>query len=263
MALAAVFVAYVARRGAGPPGLGGRVPRPGRRRRWRFARRGDADRRRHGRHHAGAVGAQLHPVLRRRQEAHHRDLGYERIDVLTGAASPGSSASSSSWPAPPPCTPAGCTSSRPPTPRRRWRPWPGDLAGTPLRASGLIGAALLAAAILPLSTAYSICDFTGSEAALDSTLLARPGSSTSATSPSPTVAASWCSCRSAAGPAAGRPPRCSTPSSWCRCSSSCTCCRVTADDGRPRGQSRPLAAAQAVVVALVCGCVVLILLQVA
>ena len=32
---------------------------------------------------------------------------------------------------------------------------------------GLIGAALLAAAILPLSTAYSICDFTGAQAALD------------------------------------------------------------------------------------------------
>ena len=44
----------------------------------------------------------------------------------------------------------------------------GDLAGT-LFAVGLIGAALLAAAVLPLSTAYSICDFTGSEAALDCT----------------------------------------------------------------------------------------------
>jgi Mn2+/Fe2+ NRAMP family transporter len=45
-------------------------------------------------------------------------------------------------------------------------PIAGDLAGS-LFAVGLIGAALLAAAILPLSTAYSICDFTGSEAALD------------------------------------------------------------------------------------------------
>ncbi len=47
-------------------------------------------------------------------------------------------------------------------------PIAGDLAST-LFAVGLIGAALLAAAVLPLSTAYSICDFTGSEAALDST----------------------------------------------------------------------------------------------
>jgi Mn2+/Fe2+ NRAMP family transporter len=45
-------------------------------------------------------------------------------------------------------------------------PVAGDLAGT-LFAGGLIGAALLAAAILPLSTAYSVCDFTGSEAGLD------------------------------------------------------------------------------------------------
>ena len=45
-------------------------------------------------------------------------------------------------------------------------PVAGDLAGL-FFAIGLIGAALLAAAILPLSTAYSVCDFTGSEAALD------------------------------------------------------------------------------------------------
>ncbi|HET8561533.1 MAG TPA: divalent metal cation transporter [Marmoricola sp.] len=46
-------------------------------------------------------------------------------------------------------------------------PLAGHLAGT-LFALGLIGAALLAAAVVPLSTAYSICDLTGSEAALDS-----------------------------------------------------------------------------------------------
>ena len=48
-------------------------------------------------------------------------------------------------------------------------PLAGDLAGT-LFAVGLIGAALLAAAVLPLSTAYSVCDFTGSPAAVDLTL---------------------------------------------------------------------------------------------
>ena len=36
-----------------------------------------------------------------------------------------------------------------------------------LFAVGLIGCALLAAAILPLSTAYSVCEFVGTEAALD------------------------------------------------------------------------------------------------
>jgi len=46
-------------------------------------------------------------------------------------------------------------------------PLAGSLAST-LFALGLIGAALLAAAILPLSTAYSITEFSGGQAALDS-----------------------------------------------------------------------------------------------
>jgi Mn2+/Fe2+ NRAMP family transporter len=48
-------------------------------------------------------------------------------------------------------------------------PLAGRLSGT-LFAVGLVGAAVLAAAILPLSTAYSVCDLTGSPAALDSSL---------------------------------------------------------------------------------------------
>ncbi|HEY6931912.1 MAG TPA: divalent metal cation transporter [Marmoricola sp.] len=50
---------------------------------------------------------------------------------------------------------------------RALAPVAGHLAGL-LFALGLIGAALLAAAVVPLSTAYSICDLTGSVAALDS-----------------------------------------------------------------------------------------------
>jgi len=46
------------------------------------------------------------------------------------------------------------------------RPLAGDAAGT-LFALGLIGAAFLAASILPLSTAYSVCEYVGVEAALD------------------------------------------------------------------------------------------------
>jgi Mn2+/Fe2+ NRAMP family transporter len=46
-------------------------------------------------------------------------------------------------------------------------PVAGRLSGA-LFTIGLIGAAVLAAAILPLSTAYSVCDLTGSPAALDS-----------------------------------------------------------------------------------------------
>jgi Mn2+/Fe2+ NRAMP family transporter len=45
-------------------------------------------------------------------------------------------------------------------------PLAGAFAST-LFGVGLVGAALLAASVLPLSTAYSVCEFTGSEAALD------------------------------------------------------------------------------------------------
>lgn len=45
-------------------------------------------------------------------------------------------------------------------------PLVGSFAST-LFAVGLIGAALLAAAVLPLSTAYSVCEFVGAESALD------------------------------------------------------------------------------------------------
>jgi Mn2+/Fe2+ NRAMP family transporter len=46
------------------------------------------------------------------------------------------------------------------------QPLAGDAAAT-LFAVGLIGAALLAASVLPLSTAYSVCEYAGVEAALD------------------------------------------------------------------------------------------------
>ncbi len=49
---------------------------------------------------------------------------------------------------------------------RALEPLAGDLAGK-LFGIGLVGAALLAASILPLSTAYSVSEFVGREAALD------------------------------------------------------------------------------------------------
>lgn len=49
---------------------------------------------------------------------------------------------------------------------RALEPLAGDSAST-LFGIGLIGAALLAASILPLSTAYSVCEYTGVESALD------------------------------------------------------------------------------------------------
>lgn len=48
------------------------------------------------------------------------------------------------------------------------QPLAGEAAAA-LFAVGLIGAALLAASILPLSTAYSVCEYAGAEAALDDT----------------------------------------------------------------------------------------------
>ncbi|HEY7719447.1 MAG TPA: divalent metal cation transporter, partial [Pedococcus sp.] len=49
---------------------------------------------------------------------------------------------------------------------RALEPLAGRFAGL-LFGVGLIGAAFLAAAVLPLSTAYSVCEFTGHEGALD------------------------------------------------------------------------------------------------
>lgn len=49
---------------------------------------------------------------------------------------------------------------------RALEPLAGPMASS-LFAVGLVGSALLAAAILPLSTAYSVCEFVGTEAALD------------------------------------------------------------------------------------------------
>ena len=49
---------------------------------------------------------------------------------------------------------------------RALEPLAGSLASA-LFATGLLGAALLAASVLPLSTAYSVCEAVGAEAALD------------------------------------------------------------------------------------------------
>jgi len=94
------------------------------------------------------------------------DLGYERVDVVTGAVLTGiigffvvvSCASTLHV--------QGVTISNAADAAGALEPLAGHLAHS-LFAVGLIGAALLAAAVLPLSTAYSVCEFTGFEAALD------------------------------------------------------------------------------------------------
>jgi Mn2+/Fe2+ NRAMP family transporter len=94
------------------------------------------------------------------------DLRYERIDVVTGAVLTGvigffvvvACASTLHV--------QGVAIDSAADAAGALEPLAGNLAST-LFGVGLIGAALLAAAILPLSTAYSVCEFTGSEAALD------------------------------------------------------------------------------------------------
>jgi NRAMP (natural resistance-associated macrophage protein)-like metal ion transporter len=94
------------------------------------------------------------------------DLRYERIDVITGAVLTGvigffvvvSCAATLHV--------QGITINDAADAAGALEPLAGGLAST-LFAVGIIGAALLAAAVLPLSTAYSICEYTGSEAALD------------------------------------------------------------------------------------------------
>jgi Mn2+/Fe2+ NRAMP family transporter len=95
------------------------------------------------------------------------DLRYERLDVLTGAALTGVIGFFVVVACAETLHARGLHIDSASDAAQALTPVAGDLAGT-LFAVGLIGAALLAAAILPLSTAYSICDLTGSQAALDS-----------------------------------------------------------------------------------------------
>ena len=79
-----------------------------------------------------------------------------------------SSGSSSSSRAPRRCTRRAARSTTPRDAAAALAPLAGGLAST-LFAAGLLGAALLAAAILPLSTAYSVSEAFGYEAGLDDT----------------------------------------------------------------------------------------------
>ena len=137
----------------------------------------------------------------------------------------------------------------------------GRLSGT-LFALGLIGAAVLAAAILPLSTAYSVCDLTGSPAALDSSFShARLFYLTHVVVT--TVAASLVLL-----PQVPLVPLLVSTQTLnaVLLVPLLVVMHLLSRDRDTMGDlvvSRRVAAAQAVVVALVCGCVVLILLQVA
>ena len=97
-----------------------------------------------------------------------RDLAFERVDVVVGAVLTGVIgffvviACAASLHA------QGDRIHDAADAARALRPVAGQFAGQ-LFAVGLLGAALLAAAVLPLSTSYSICDLFGAPAALDHT----------------------------------------------------------------------------------------------
>lgn len=94
------------------------------------------------------------------------ELRYERVDVLTGACLTGIIGFFVVVACAATLNPQGITIHDASDAARALQPLAGDLAGK-LFGVGLIGAALLAASILPLSTAYSVSEFVGRESALD------------------------------------------------------------------------------------------------
>ncbi len=94
------------------------------------------------------------------------DLKFERIDVVTGAVLTGVVGFFVVVTAASTLHVQGITVNSAADAAGALEPLAGGLAST-LFGVGLIGSALLAAAILPLSTSYSVCEFAGSESALD------------------------------------------------------------------------------------------------
>ena len=94
------------------------------------------------------------------------DLRYERVDVVTGAVLTGVIGVFVVVACAATLHVNGITIRTAADAAEALRPLAGDLAAT-VFAVGLIGAAFLAASILPLSTAYSVCEFVGTDAAVD------------------------------------------------------------------------------------------------
>jgi Mn2+/Fe2+ NRAMP family transporter len=94
------------------------------------------------------------------------ELRYERVDVITGACLTGIIGFFVVIACAATLNPEGVSINDAADAARALEPLAGDLAGK-LFGIGLIGAALLAASILPLSTAYSVSEFVGRESALD------------------------------------------------------------------------------------------------
>jgi len=94
------------------------------------------------------------------------DLRFENIDVITGAVLTGVIGFFIVVACAATLHATGATIDDASDAARALEPLAGNLAST-LFGVGIVGAALLAAAILPLSTSYSVCEFVGAEAALD------------------------------------------------------------------------------------------------
>lgn len=94
------------------------------------------------------------------------DLRYERVDVVTGATLTGIIGLFIVIACAATLHPAGVTIDDGAEAARALEPLAGSLAAT-LFGVGILGAALLAAAIVPLSTAYSLCEAAGHPAGLD------------------------------------------------------------------------------------------------
>jgi NRAMP (natural resistance-associated macrophage protein)-like metal ion transporter len=94
------------------------------------------------------------------------DLRYERVDVVTGSLLTGIIGLFVVVTCAATLHARGQTITSASDAATALQPLAGRFASA-LFAVGIIGAAFLAAAVLPLSTAYSVCDFTGQEGALD------------------------------------------------------------------------------------------------
>ena len=94
------------------------------------------------------------------------DLRYERVDVVTGSLLTGIVGLFVVVTCAATLHPRHQTVDSAADAATALEPLAGRFAGA-VFAVGILGAAVLAAAVLPLSTAYSICDFTGKEGALD------------------------------------------------------------------------------------------------
>ena len=94
------------------------------------------------------------------------DLRYERVDVITGSVLTGVIGTFVVVACAATLYTRGISIEDAADAAQALEPLAGGLAGG-LFAVGLLGAAVLASSILPLSTAYSVCEFVGTESALD------------------------------------------------------------------------------------------------